>query len=274
MKRNLLLKERLNNLRKERGLSYIDVEKGTGIPKSTMQRLEADSPDLNAQETRVGYQDIVALAKFYDVSADYLCGLTENLRYSNTAIDKLHLSDEAVAELMSGKLNTRLLSDLITHPEFAGLLAALEVYLNGTVSSKMELTNKVLDIAVNRIAKKSKTVEPDEIMAALTEASIDPDDYIRFKLTRRFDKIAQGLHEANAKETQDETGGVLLKMFGDQLDTYEKTKEKTGSTEEAKLAVLADQMGVDLKKAPEEEKRSLLNFFKRSKFFSFIKKRK
>jgi len=55
----------------------------------------------------------------------------------------------------------------------------------------MELTNKVLDIAANRIAKKSKTVEPDEIMAALTEASIDPDDYIRFKLTRRFDKIAQ-----------------------------------------------------------------------------------
>jgi len=82
-------------------------------------------------------------------------------------------------------------------------------------------------------------------------------------------------------------------MFGDQIDTYEKTKEKTGSSdrkiparrsrvfaqrkswaEEAKLAVLADQIGVDMKKAPEEEKRSLLNFFKRSKFAQFIKKRK
>ena len=62
MQRNLLLKERLNNLRKERGLSYIDVEKGTGIPKSTMQRLEADSPDLNAHDTRVGYQDICGKA--------------------------------------------------------------------------------------------------------------------------------------------------------------------------------------------------------------------
>ena len=97
MQRNLLLKERLNNLRKERGLTYIDVEKGTGISKSNLQRLEYDSPDLNAHDTRVGYQDIVALAKFYNVSADYLCGLTENLRYSNTAVDKLHLSDEAVS---------------------------------------------------------------------------------------------------------------------------------------------------------------------------------
>ena len=60
MQRNLLLKERLNGLRKERKLTLEDVEKGTGIPKSTLHRLENDSPDLNAHETRVGYQDIVA----------------------------------------------------------------------------------------------------------------------------------------------------------------------------------------------------------------------
>lgn len=59
-----MLKERLQGLRKDRELTLIDVEKGTGIPKSTLQRLEYDSPDLNERETRVGYQDIVALAKF------------------------------------------------------------------------------------------------------------------------------------------------------------------------------------------------------------------
>jgi len=69
LKRNLLLKERIQGLRKERGLTLVDVEKGTGIPKSSLQRLEYDSPDLNAQNIRVGYQDIIALAKFYDVSA-------------------------------------------------------------------------------------------------------------------------------------------------------------------------------------------------------------
>jgi len=69
LKRNLLLKERIQGLRKEQGLTLVDVEKGTGIPKSSLQRLEYDSPDLNAQNIRVGYQDIIALAKFYDVSA-------------------------------------------------------------------------------------------------------------------------------------------------------------------------------------------------------------
>jgi transcriptional regulator with XRE-family HTH domain len=273
LQRSLLLKERIQGLRKDRGLTLADVEKGTGIPKSTLQRLEVDSPDMNAQETRVGYQDIVASAKFYDVSADYLCGLTENLRFSNTAVDKLHLSDEAVAVLMNGKLNTRLLSDLITHPEFVGLLAALEVYIDDLVAPKIAMTNKVMDMVVGRVTKRAKTTEPDEIMAALLEANTDPDDYVRYRLTRRFDKIAQALYEA-AHKPQEETESVIVKMFGDQLDKYEDTLEKTGSAEEAKLAVLADQMGVDYKKTPDTEKQSLLSMFGRSKFARFFKKRK
>ena len=275
MQRNLFLKERLNNLRKERGLSYIDVEKGTGIPKSTMQRLEADSPDLNAHDTRVGYQDIVALAKFYDVSADYLCGLTENLQYSNTAVDKLYLSDEAVAELMSGKLNTRLLSEIIVHPDFAELLAALEVFLDRTISEKMDITNKVVKIAIDKVKKKSAPAGRDEILTTLNESIIDGDDYMRFRLTRSFDELAQNLYEAHKKETQAEAdGGGLLKMFNKQLSKYEDTKEETGSSEEAKLAVAADQWGVDMKKTTEEEKKTMLSFFSRSKFAQFIKKRK
>ena len=262
-------------MRKDRGLTLADVEKGTGIPKSSLQRLEVDSPDLNTHDTRVGYQDIVALAKFYDVSADYLCGLTENLQYSNTAVDKLHLSDEAVAELMNDKLNTRLLSEIIVHPDFAELLATLEVYIDRTVSEKMDITNKVVKIAIDRVKKKSAPAGRDKIITTLNESIIDGDDYIRFRLTRSFDELAQSLYETHRKETQAEAdGGGLLKMFNKQLTKYEDTKEETGSSEEAKLAVAADQWGVDMKKATEEEKKTMLSFFSRSKFAQFLKRRK
>ena len=274
MKRNLLLKERLQRLRKDRGLTVIDIEKRTGIPKSTFQRLEADSPDLDEHETRVGYQDIVALAKFFDVSTDYLCGLTENLRYSNNAIDRLHLSDEAVAEIMSGKFNNRLLSEIITHPDFAELLAALEVFIDRTISENMNIINMSYKAAVDMINKQAVTVERDKYIATLNEAQIDPDDYIRFRLTRRFEGLVQNLYETHAKEAQAATGESYIKMFNDQLSKYESTKEETGSTEEAKLAVLADQLGVNIAKAPEEEKKALHNLFKRSKFKRFIRKRK
>jgi len=261
-------------LRKDRNLKLEEVAEATGIPKSSLHRLEVDSPDLNAHETRVGYQDIVALAKFYGVSTDYICGLTENLTHQNTAIDKLRLSDEAITELSSGKLNTRLLSELITHPDFVGLLAALEVYLDGKVAARIESQNKVLDMVVNAVSIKSKGIGQDEIYAALTEASTDPDDYIRFRLTRRFDRLAKSLHEAHSKEATDPTGDLLVQLLGGQIKKYEETKSKTGSEAEAKLAVLADQMGVDLKKSNESEKQSLLNLLGRSKWTQFFKKRK
>ena len=275
MQRNLLLKERLNGLRKDRKLTLKDVEDGTGIPSQTLHRLEYDSPDLNARETRVGYQDIVALAKFYDVSTDYLCGLTENLTHRTVAIDKLRLSDEAIAELMSGKLNTRLLSEIIVHPDFAELLAALEVYIDRTVSEKMDITNKVVKIAIDRIKKKNAPAAKDEILATLNESIIDGDDYIRYRITRRFDGLAQSLYEAHRKETQADADGYgILKTFTERLDRYEDTKEKTGSVEEAKFELLADTSGVDEKKVPEEEKRSLLSFFSRSKFGQLFRERK
>jgi transcriptional regulator with XRE-family HTH domain len=221
------LKEPLNGLRKDRKLTLKDVEDGTGIPSQTLHRLEYDSPDINARETRVGYQDIVALAKFYDVSTDYLCGLTENLTHRTVAIDKLHLSDEAIAELMSGKLNTRLLSEIIVHPDFAELLAALEVYIDRTVSENMDILNKVTKVSIDRIKKKNAPADKDEILATLTESIIDGDDYIRYRLTRRFDMLAQSIYEAHRRETQTDADGYgILKTFTTKLGRYEETKEK------------------------------------------------
>jgi hypothetical protein len=154
------------------------------------------------------------------------------------------------------------------------LLAALEVYIDRTVANKIEMTDKILDLTIGRITKNHNPEPNDEIMAALTEGRVDPNDYIRYRLTRRFEKIAQSLYEAHAPESKDEPENLLLKMFGSQLSKYEKTKEKTGSAEEAKLELLTDQIGVDLKNSTEEEKRSLLSLLGRSKFAKFFRKRK
>jgi hypothetical protein len=76
------------------------------------------------------------------------------------------------------------------------------------------------------------------------------------------------------KEAIAETGGGYLKTLGEQLGKYQAVSEETGSAEQAKLALLADQMGVDLRKTSEEERRSLLKLLGRSKFLRFFKKRK
>lgn len=135
---------------------------------------------------------------------------------------KLHLSDAAIAELMSSKLNGRLLSELIAHPDFAELLAALEVFVDHVVSENMEIINKVYRVSLDTITKKKIPEEQrDEYIAQLKEASIDPDDYLRFRLSRRFDKVVQGIYEANKKEALSDTGQGFIKNLVGQIDRFD-----------------------------------------------------
>ena len=78
----------------------------------------------------------------------------------------------------------------------------------------------------------------------------------------------------NKKEALSETGGGYLKMLSEQLQKYEDVSVEAGSVDQARLALFADQMGVDLGKTPEEERRSLLRLPGRSKFIRLFKKRK
>ena len=268
LKVELTLQEKLRDLRAERCLTLSELETQTGIPKSTLQRFESED------DIHVGYQDVEVLTRFYGVSADYLFGLTDNRQHRNIEIDKLRLSDEAISELISGKLNTRLLSEIIAHPDFPEFLAALEVFISRTISEQMEIVNKTYKVALDTINRQAVTVGRDEYIAGLNEASIDPDDYFRFRLSQRFDKIAQSLYNAHQKEALAETGKGYLKSIYQQVKKYREIKAETGSAEQAKLAILADQMGVSMKKATDEEKKTMLSFISRSKFTQLFKKRK
>jgi len=200
LKTTLTLQEKLRDVRK---LTLAELSNETGIPTTTLQRFESD------EDARIGYQDVEVLTRFYGVSADYLFGLTDNRQYRNIEIDKLHLSDEAIAELTSGKLNNRLLSDVIAHPDFAELLAGLEVFINRSVSEYIEVINKTYKVAADTISIKKITDERrDEYMATLKEVSIDPDDYLRFRLSQRFEKLAQGLYDKHEKESYGAGGKI------------------------------------------------------------------
>ena len=71
-----------------------------------------------------------ALADFYGVSTDYLMGLTENKNHPNTELQSLHLSDDMVELLSSGKINNRLLCELATHPNFRRLMIDMEICID------------------------------------------------------------------------------------------------------------------------------------------------
>ncbi len=62
--------ERLNDLRKERNMTLEVLGKSIGVSTNTVSRWER-------LERLPNIENIVALAKLFKVSADYLCGLED-----------------------------------------------------------------------------------------------------------------------------------------------------------------------------------------------------
>ena len=145
MQPKLTIQERLKDLRVERSLTLEQLSAETGISKSALGKYEADD-----------FKDIspfsmVELAKFYGVSTDYLLGLTEQKNHPNTELDALHLGDDAIEVLKTGKFNHRLLSELICHKDFQRFLLDAEIYVDRIADMRVNDMNAVLE-AVRQMA--------------------------------------------------------------------------------------------------------------------------
>lgn len=246
MKIRLTLQEKLRDLRDEQGLTLSEVSEQTKIPLSTLGRLEVD------EELRVGYQDVAALAKFYNVSTDYLFGLTDNRLHRNVAMDEIALSDGAIEVLKSKKANNRLISELLAHSDFLQLISALEVYIDGKISAQAENMNAVFKLAEETLKENTSVSDNDDIMAFLREAVIDEDEYLRYRISERFNAIMKSLFDTHKADTlSDEQSGIIMQMKSDVKD-YLKNRESE-SHAKAQMLLWAKRLGFNISKLTLEE---------------------
>lgn len=140
MKTRISVQERLKDLRVERGLNLEELAQETGISKSALGSYEND----NDEYKEINHGSLLKLADFYQVSVDYLLGLTNNRKYENTPIEELHLSDEVVELLKSERFNNRLLCEIISHEKFKELLADAEIYVDGMATMRFHDMNSSL----------------------------------------------------------------------------------------------------------------------------------
>lgn len=83
---NLILRERLKELRKENTLTQAKVAVQLGIPRSTYSGYEKGIREA-------GYHTLVELANLFNVSVDYLLGITNkrNQEYEKNVYELLNL---------------------------------------------------------------------------------------------------------------------------------------------------------------------------------------
>ena len=267
MKIRLTLQEKLRDLRDERKLILADLTDATGIPISTLQRIEND------EDMRVGYQDVVTLANFYDVSADFLFGLTDIKKYRNVGIDELGLTDAAIEVLKERKINTRLVSELLSHPNAKSLFNAIEVYIDRKIHAQINTMNAVYTAAEGIIREHFDVEGDDKHMEVLREAIVDEDEYLRYRITERFSALMRSLFEAHKKDALPEEQAGILDELRTGFKNYLDDKEKQGA-ERAKLILFAKQIGLNISKLSDEQIALLMETLRESDAYKRNRRRK
>ena len=221
MKCKLSIQEKLKDLRIERGLSLQELSEQTGLSRAALGNYETDD------YKEITHKAIVILADFYGVTSDYLLGLTENREQHPFAVDELGLDDETVELLKSGKLNVRLICEMIKHPEFINFLSDLEIYVDNLAGMQIRNMNTMIEQARMRL-QNNGIPDSDHYMKTLEAASINEDNYFNNLLGNDIVKIAKDLREAHGKDA--DTGDQITPVE-DMLGAFDELRKADNATQ-------------------------------------------
>lgn len=256
MQPKLTIQERLKDLRVERGLTLEQLSAETSISKSALGKYEADD-----------FKDIspfsmVALAKFYGVSSDYLLGLTEQKNHPNTELDALHLGDDAIEVLRTGKFNHRLLSELICHKDFQRFMLDAEIYVDRIADMRVNDMNAVLKAVRQMALMKNGGDANDLYLRTLEVAQIREDEYFGSLIVDDLKVILRDIREQHRPDTMTADESALVATVQGQL---QDAMNFEGSSEEKKARSFLVTLGIDYDKLSKEQFVTLIEILKLSK---------
>ena len=249
--------ERIKDLRVEKRLTLEQLAELTGLSSSAIGKYEGGE-----------YKDIsaFAIAKLADklgVSTDYLLCQTENKNHPNTELDALHLGDDAIELLRTGKFNHRLLSELICHKDFQRFMLDAEIYVDRIADMRVNDMNAVLEAVRQMALMKNGGDENDLHLRTLRVAQIKEDEYFGSLIADDLKGILRDIREQHRSDnmTADETS--LAATVQDQL---QEAMNFEGSSEEKKIRAYLATIGLDYDALTKEEFVSLIGILKKSKY--------
>lgn len=256
MNAKLTIQERLKDLRNDRHLTLEQLAEATGLSRSALGNYESnDFKDISPFS-------IATLAQFYGVSTDYLLGLTEQKNHPDAEVLDLHLSDEMLEILRSGKINNRLLCEIVTHREFCRLLADIEIYVDRIASAQIDNLNAWVSIARAEILARQQPDEEDIYLRTLEAAYIQEDKYFTHAVHEDMDAIIADIRDAHKKDVTTADGGTAAAKLKQDV---EDAMQFEGSDQERLLQIFCKQLDAPYGKLTQEESAGVISLLRKSK---------
>ncbi len=144
--------ERLRELREARKLGLNDVADIIHVSRPTYSRIEKGEASISGEA-------IIELAKFYDVPTDYILGMVDTPEKTYYELQELGISVEAAKNLYSGKVDPRVINELLVNDKFASAVRMMSVYYSGIMSDILKAGNDVKDFSYGILDELLKTGE-------------------------------------------------------------------------------------------------------------------
>ena len=196
MDRKMVPRERIAELLDQRDMRQKELARKTGVSESQLSRI------LSGETSTINSDTLIALAKEFHVSADYLLCLTDVSTPKNSDISELGLSEAAVRKLLNGAVNTDILNRLMEHRDFPYLLKLIQIYFCDSaalgIADRNESINLMLEVltdfsAENPEYKEEVRRDQDILKAQKMKPHEAESEKIKEVLFRMLRDIKQGI---------------------------------------------------------------------------------
>ncbi|MBQ3756208.1 MAG: helix-turn-helix transcriptional regulator [Oscillospiraceae bacterium] len=233
-------RQRIQDLIKNRKITQAELAEKVGLSNSAISRY------LQGSTKNLGDGYIIRIAKYFDVSTDFLLGETDIPDRKNYDIEELGLSAETAKLLYTGKVDASVLNQLIEHPRFPQLLLLLARYQDETMIAGINAMNQVMNFSRSFIIGQAKLHPEDaeaagEAAKALQLLSTPPVAADTTAIQTLFMQIARDIKknaESTAEEKQKATAEVLNRLRANLTKDGEAVDLSKLTAEEVTAAVM------------------------------------
>ena len=172
------------------------------------------------------------------------------------------MSDDIIGLLKSGRINNRLLCELVGHEDFQRLMVDMEIYVDRIANMRIHDLNTLLAAERKAVMEKMKLDGSDVNMRALELAQIDGDEYFAHVI---YDDLRPILRDIRTAHETDTTTADTDSPAEDAIRQIENVVNGEGSAQEKQVRILLSQLGIDYDALTTDEFVTLMGILDKSK---------
>ena len=145
------------------------------------------------------------------------------------------------------------MSQLIEHTEFTNLINAIDIYVKQLAAKSINTINNLTAVMQRGVENYAAGVglsnEYSEAMNYINETKVDEDEFLRYRITERFNQILRDVYSANAEKAEKNIPSAIAdsnEMTGFMLEVLDRVKagEVDIETPMDAVTLMMEKMGV------------------------------